>query len=107
MKPRLSAAETTLLDIFGARVRARFGRRLVGLVLFGSRARGEGEVESDLDVLVLIEGMTRDDRRAVVDLGADLSLDHAFVVSPLVADAGTWRGDLPLAAAISREGVPL
>jgi hypothetical protein len=47
------------------------------------------------------------DRRAVQDLGADLSVETDLVLSPLVADAAAWRTDLPLGRAIAAEGIPL
>jgi predicted nucleotidyltransferase len=52
----LSADERRLLARFSARVRARYGDRLHGVWLYGSRARGEPPVheDSDVDVLVLV-----------------------------------------------------
>ena len=107
MPPRLSPLETTLLAAFAHEVRARFGPRVRALTLFGSRARGAGHDESDLDVFVLIDGMSREDRRDVIDLAADLGLDSNLILSPLVADAGAWREDFPIAAEIAADGVPL
>lgn len=107
MRTRLSALETSALQAFASALRARFGCRLRALTLFGSRARGAGRDDSDLDVLVLIEAMTRTDRRAVQDLSADLGLAYRLVFSPLVADATAWRRDLPLGRSIEEEGVAL
>ena len=105
--PRRSLLESSALSEFAARTRERFGQRLVELRLFGSRARGEGHADSDLDLLVLVDGLTRDDRRAVQDLAFDIGLASGLVLSPLVHDSGTWRRDLPLAREIAREGAPL
>jgi len=46
------------------RLREAFGERLRGVVLYGSEARGEATDDSDIDLLVLLEGP--------VDLGRDL-----------------------------------
>jgi predicted nucleotidyltransferase len=104
---RLSPLETQALDAFARGLRARFGGRLRELVLFGSRARGEGRDDSDLDLLVVIQGMSRGDRRAAQDLAADVGLEHHLVLSPFVADLDAFLPDLPLARAIRRDGVPL
>ena len=56
------------LDRFLERLRAHFGARLVSVVLYGSRARGEARPESDLDLLVVAEGLpaSRLDRREIL-----------------------------------------
>ena len=76
-------------------------------MLFGSRSRGEGRDDSDLDVLVLLDGMTREDRREVIDLAADLSVASGLVLSPFVADPALFSPDLPLARAVATDGVAL
>jgi antitoxin ChpS len=87
------------------RVAERFGDR-AKLVLFGSRARGEGHEESDLDVLVWLDGASRAERREVIDLAFDVEQAFGLAVSPLVRDPSTPLG-AALAAEIARDGVPL
>ncbi|HDN73707.1 MAG TPA: nucleotidyltransferase domain-containing protein, partial [Archaeoglobus sp.] len=38
-------------------LRKRFGDKLISLVVYGSVARGEFRRDSDLDILVIIEGL--------------------------------------------------
>jgi len=104
---RLSSQEQMALHDFVQGVRERFGQRLTEVTLFGSRARGEGRSDSDLDVFVRVENLNRDDRRKVQDLAFDVGLARGLIISPLLADASTWRIDLPLGQEIAREGVPL
>jgi len=68
------------LDAFVAGVRARFGARVAGIRLFGSYARGEANDESDVDCLVLLDHVEREDDRAITDLSADLTWQLAGVV---------------------------
>jgi hypothetical protein len=105
--PRLSRLESSALATFATVVRARFGERVRSLRLFGSRARGEGHEDSDLDVHVLLDGMTREERRALQDAAYDVSEEFHVIVSPLVASADAWRLDAPIARAIATDGVPL
>ncbi len=107
MKPHLSPLEIMAISAFTRSVRERFGARVERLSLFGSRARGEGRDESDLDLFIAIRGMTRDDRREVIDAAADVGVEHGLALSPLVVDPSTWREDLPIAGNIARDGVPL
>jgi predicted nucleotidyltransferase len=104
---RLSELERGALNALATGVRARFGGRVRRIVLFGSRARGEGRSDSDLEVLVLVDGLARDERRAVQDLAFDVGFEHGLVLSPIAAAAESWVGDTPLAAEIERDGVPL
>ena len=51
LKPNERAALQEYLD----RLEARFADRVLHVFLYGSRARGEGDDESDLDVLVVVD----------------------------------------------------
>jgi predicted nucleotidyltransferase len=99
----LSPAERNLLDALKRALGERFGARLRSLDLFGSRARGAGRDDSDLDVLVDVQDVTRDERTAIIDLAADLSVEHGLVLSPLVLREARER----LPEEILREAVPL
>lgn len=58
----------TVIKEFGERLRVTFGERFRRLVLFGSYARGEASPESDIDLLVVLDRISADDRRKVSQL---------------------------------------
>jgi predicted nucleotidyltransferase len=68
---------------FKARLSQHFGDRLVEVRLFGSRARGEAHEESDLDVLVLVRGLTRQEKIDVFGLASELGIDAGISISAL------------------------
>lgn len=109
--PPLSAAVASALAEFGCELRRRYGPELLELRLFGSFARGEAGEDSDVDVAVVLEDAGWDRRRAVIDLAADVGLEHDLAISPTVFDRETFerwrREERPLVRDIEREGVPL
>ncbi len=103
---RLSPAEMDVLARFRGTLLDRFGLRLGRVVLFGSRARGEGHEASDLDVLVTIRSISPVERREVLDIAFDIEVTSRLALSPLVRDEASWSFDSPLGREIERDGVP-
>lgn len=100
------------LGRFVAGVRARFGPRVAAVTLYGSYARGEGTADSDVDCLVLLDHVDREDDRAITDLSADLTWQLAgVVISPMVMSVDefeTWKArERATPLAIEREGIAL
>lgn len=70
-----------------AALRARFGGDLVSVVVFGSRARGEARLDSDIDLLVVARDLPSDHTerfRIVLDLARQVSPDFAAMLSVIV-----------------------
>jgi predicted nucleotidyltransferase len=70
---RLTARERRWVEEFRDRLRELLRDRLRDLRLFGSRARGERHAESDIDLLVLVDGFDEETRRSVIDLAYSIS----------------------------------
>ncbi len=94
-----------------ARVGNRFGGRLLELRLFGSYARGDWGPDSDVDVLVVVDGLTHAERREVSDLAEDVYFQTLVRVSPLALSGDemqTLRArEYLIATEIARDGVPV
>lgn len=92
-------------------LRERFADRLRELRLFGSRARGEGHEHSDLDVLVVVDGLTADEAREIAHFSGDLLTRHEVLVSAMALHpdhiARLRRTGRAIARDIDRDGVPL
>ncbi len=71
---------------YASRLRTLFGDRLAEVRLFGSFARGEANEDSDVDVLVLVDGLT--------DLEIGIA---AGEVAPVIAMTGLPLAPLPMA----------
>jgi len=83
--------------------------RLVVLRLFGSKARGDSDPESDIDVLIVLEELTREIRKQVSALCCDLSIDHHVVISPILYSSAEFASGhtriTPFYQNVEREGV--
>ncbi len=82
------------------------------MVLFGSRARGDAEPDSDFDLLVVLDcPADRSARETVSDCAWETGLEHGMVIVPIVVSRDEWeRGPERyslLAEAIRAEGVPV
>ncbi len=107
----LTAAERQAVDEFVAELRKRYGSRIVDVQLFGSRARGEGGPESDLDLLIVVSGDERQIAGDITRLGSRLDLEYGVVLSDLTMslDRFEWhrRHQAPLYRHLLREGIGL
>jgi predicted nucleotidyltransferase len=91
-----------------------FGPRLRSLRLFGSRARGDADVDSDADVLVVVDQLTEAERLVVVELAFDAWRNAGGdgpVIAPLPWSAAEQdarrKAERRIALDIDREGLPL
>ncbi|MBI3967050.1 MAG: HEPN domain-containing protein [Chloroflexi bacterium] len=82
------------------------------VVLFGSRARGDAQPDSDWDVLVLVDGAVTADREALLRRRLfALELATGAVPAPVIVSRQDWTGAryraLPLYRNIDRDGIDL
>lgn len=80
------------------------------IILYGSKARGTDDAESDIDLLVLTtRELTWRERNAVTDTLYDIQLTHGVVISTLVVPTREWSEGrysvLPIHDEIERYGV--
>jgi len=82
------------------------------VILFGSKARGDDDEESDIDLLLLTNRMISwEERKAVIDALFDIELACDVVISPLISTCSEWNEGMfsvmPIHNEISREGIPM
>jgi len=104
----MTTLEQTILNRFREKVKEHLP--LHEMVLFGSRARGDADGSSDMDVLVALEcPADRPAREYVGDCAWEAGFEHGIVVASVTVSREEWEeGPLSsslLAIAISENGV--
>ena len=107
----LAPNERAALADYLAQLRTTCGDRLLRVMLFGSKARGDSEPESDIDILVVLRGELDGLKDRLADLSYDISLNYGVVVSDFVVGERRYdwmsRHNEPWLSEVMREGVEL
>jgi len=87
----LSLAEEQALLEFVQLLKEQLNGRIRSVLFFGSRARGEGFPDSDLDVLVVVDSDDWRVHKQIRYLAADICLKYSLNLSPRVWSASYRR----------------
>ena len=84
----------------------------VKLVVFGSKAKGLADEESDLDLLILLPcTITENVRRLVIEEVFNINLKYGSNISSLIVTEDEWNKGkisiLPIHDFIEEEGIPV
>jgi len=87
-----------------------YGRRLRGIYLYGSYARGDFRQDSDVDVLIALEGLVSPGQEIdrISDGVADICLEHNVLIATFpVSEEWLKVRKSPLFENVRREGIRL
>ena len=108
MKRRIPKRVREILDEVKERLRRAYGKRLKGIILYGSYARGDACGGSDIDIIVLLQDM-KDNCKEILKSSAalgDLELEHDALISIIPFDVRDFRRrKSPVILNAKREGV--
>jgi predicted nucleotidyltransferase len=107
----LSSGERAAISEYAEQIHNRYPERVFSVTLFGSKARGDADIESDIDLLVLVDEESNSFRSDLWRIASDVSLEHNVVLSVRVYAQERWaesqRIRLPIYRAIVADGIPL
>lgn len=98
-----------LLQEMKSALRNIYGENLSGFYLYGSRARGEGGGDSDVDVLIVLRNFVDywEEIQRTSRVISELSLKYGVTVSPIRLREADWlEGDSPFLNVVRNESVP-
>ena len=100
----------TILNQLQFQLKKHYEQKLFQLVLFGSQARGNARSDSDIDILIVLNGTVNpgEEIKQTGQIIADLSLEHNVVISRLFMDKEQFiNRSGPLLRHIRKEGITL
>jgi len=106
-KAALGKREREAIETAARLLKERFS--IDSVILFGSKARGDADAHSDIDLLLISsKGLHWKDEKAIVDALFDIGMEHDVIFSPLFASSEEWENGLfksfPIYDEITREG---
>jgi predicted nucleotidyltransferase len=107
----LTTNERAAIAAYIAQLDSQFPGRVLSVTLFGSKARGDADAESDIDLLVLVDTRDYGFRSELWRIASDISLEYNVVLSARVFAQSHWaeikRIRPPLYRAVAADGIPL
>ncbi len=101
----------TIINKFVTEVSNLIGNRLKKVILYGSYARGDYNVNSDLDIMILTD-FTEEElveyRMKIRDIACDIELENDIVISPVVRNLEKYNeriNVIPFYTNVQKEGV--
>jgi len=110
MRKKIPNSIKSILEEAKLRLKEFYGNRLKGIVLYGSYARGDATDGSDIDLIVLLEGMNDpvEEIYKCSNAFGDLELTYDTLISVLPLDVNEFRERrLPVIFNAKREGVAI
>jgi uncharacterized protein len=104
----MNQVEKEVLNIFKLKLTKKLPVHKI--ILFGSRARGDAEYDSDIDVMVILKGKVgADEKNHVSDCAWEAGYEQGIVIVPITVSKQKWeKSPLKyslLALAVNKEGV--
>lgn len=107
----LSKRERRAIEAFLEQLRQAYPRRVKQMTLFGSKARGDSNADSDIDILLIVDEEDWHFRHAISNIAADVSLAYDVLIEPRVIGQAQWdemrRHRFALYENVQAEGVGL
>lgn len=99
--------QSEILGILERELKSKLQGHLKKIILFGSRARGDHDPDSDYDVLVMLDDVSPAIKGMIYEIGGNVLYDHDVVLSlfPIIEPAVPENRYDPFLAKALEEGI--
>ncbi len=108
---RFKNIEEQALGVLKKSLNQMLADRLITITIFGSRARGDFNTDSDIDIAIIVRDLTRELKNQILDQVAEIEFDFVMPLSVLVFSEEEFNNlrkrERRLALDILKEGIPL
>ncbi|MBA3047923.1 nucleotidyltransferase domain-containing protein [Patescibacteria group bacterium] len=106
---KLSQKEKLALKEFKKELKKKLSNRLIKIILFGSKARGDARKDSDIDVLIIVKRKSERTMNFIFDKKIEIDCKYNVFISPKIytADEYSYYNSIPTIFMhfISQDGV--
>jgi len=88
---QITQTENAALRTFVQRVLDELDAQVFQIILFGSKARGDSNADSDVDVLILANEENRRLQEKINIIASQISLDYDVLFNPLLIAEARWK----------------
>ena len=111
LKEFLTAQENEVLKKLKSTLQDMLSDRLVKIVLYGSKARGDYDPESDIDIAVVVRGLTRKLKNEILDEVIKIEFENHTPISTFILSEDDFKllrqKERRIALDIEKEGMLL
>ena len=97
-----------IIEDFKQKIQKLYGKKLKKIILYGSYARGEATEESDIDLLIVLEGNISPGQEIdrMIDIITDINLKYGVLISVYpISEEDYQKVNSPLLINVRREGI--
>ena len=87
----MTKKENDALQAFNQRLVTELGKQAQQIILFGSKARGDSALDSDIDVLILADNENTQLRKTICKVSSQIGLDYDVCLGALLIENKRWK----------------